>query len=318
MGLCVLAAARCCYRGRCAPPRLVTPSLALASCLPLHPTFKRYTRDSDCPADSHDRQDAGGDQLVRLAASDAEQARHVVCAQKHIVHLVYLQTRWYPVIAQFQHCAVNNLSRNSKDIAVNMTKDELETAAYFAELANLESTTALDEKNRRRLARGMLAIPQCRPFLLAEARRQGVQDTDVALSYLDALHHHVRDLLPRLLDGEAVIPPSLGARAWRVIDGGFAEDYPPSARALVYLIELFRRQRRFPFLRCPEATCRTIVVRVKRQKFCSPKCKDRHLATTHKLERRKYMREKMAERRARAKCSRATEAARMRGKRSGA
>jgi hypothetical protein len=98
--------------------------------------------------------------------------------------------------------------------------------------------------------------------------------------------------------------PGGGPRPWRLIDGTtLHEELPPSDHAFAHFAQLCR-QKTFPFGRCP--TCGTIFARVKRQRYCSPACKDKAFVTARRDERREYMRRYMAARRAKMRKTRRT------------
>ena len=183
-----------------------------------------------------------------------------------------------------------------------MTEDELVVARFLAQLANVNDISTLPAKEQRRLAGCLLRIPPVREALRAESSRlggpkSGHDEHEVGRSYLAVIHSLVRDILPRLVDGVAVDFPvrRTAPGTWRVVGGNkMVKEQPPPDHVLDYFLHLSAGPR-FPFGRCP--TCQIIFARVRRQRYCSPTCKNKAFASDHQERRREYMRRLMAKRR---------------------
>jgi hypothetical protein len=153
---------------------------------------------------------------------------------------------------------------------------------------------------RRRVA---LEVDFCRhvairhPALARDARTSRM----FLFNTLPYLHDYVRCTLKDLFDGKAVV---LSLNAVRMqLDGGRVRTsvvlLPTNSSPTVLRNDFHSllQQRPFPFGRC--SICRTVFVRVGRQKYCSPRCTYRGTESARKDDRREYMRAYMAERRRR-------------------
>ncbi len=121
--------------------------------------------------------------------------------------------------------------------------------------------------------------------------------------YLYEAWSEVWTVLNDLLDGRQT-RAMYRQPVFRLVDGSLREavsDQLSGSLALLTAFYSILREKPFPFGRCP--ICRTIFVRVRRQRYCSPGCASRGHEVARKETKRDYMRKYMAMRRAKERAA---------------
>lgn len=154
------------------------------------------------------------------------------------------------------------------------------------------------------LADGTLLQFNCHPQLFQTWGRE--EQVPLEWQVLLDAHEGCRPILNDLLDGKEVNPIEvrevrflllrLDAQTGRLQYRSFGND---PTRTLRGVFEGILRQDIFPFRRC--LACRAVFVPGKNQKYCTPACLIKGTEARRKDERRGYMREYMAKKRAKKK-----------------
>jgi hypothetical protein len=184
-----------------------------------------------------------------------------------------------------------------------MNESQRRAAEFYARLASIPNLARLSKTARLRLARQFHAASVMR----ISRGFGGVAGGDFHYNLeFSALHQFARSTLGSLLDGQsvAVQPLDLPPPVWRLQGRALTQTWPiqqPGQKPATELAGLLF-QRPFPFGRC--ADCGSFFVRVRRQRYCSAKCRTHGIESARKATKREYMRKYMAARRAKERKAR--------------
>lgn len=191
---------------------------------------------------------------------------------------------------------------------------------FYARLASIASLGSLRDSEKLRLVEDVrgFVFPWLSLFSKAGTKvstdrrssliRSWGMGTQVPVEWhaLCEVHPWAQELINGLLDeGKVDLRPLIGQLPTVVSLKLNKETYAvregiaPTVLYKEILFDLVQtlRQSPFPFRLCP--VCKTVFVRVKRQKFCLPTCATKGLPEENKKQRREYMKRYMARKRAR-------------------
>lgn len=165
-------------------------------------------------------------------------------------------------------------------------------ARFLARLASVPSFNDLSEGQQMLLIEEYWA-------LIKEVDAEEQSSKPVLIRGVRDLHSHARELIVGLLEGRDVRPPvgALPDAVWRLQGREVQETWEPRRVADSLLADLISivKKKPFPFASCP--LCRTVFVRVRRQRYCSPICTYRATEAARREKKKAYMKAYMAKRR---------------------
>lgn len=169
----------------------------------------------------------------------------------------------------------------------------LDEARFWARLASLESLEELPKTERQGMAehsRAMLGEQNFGNGAIRAALRAGSGG-------LVEAYKIARECLPPLVDRQPHYVELGGHYRWELTPDGFDEQLVGKdiQRALYDSLARTLRSSGRLLMRCPE--CRTIFVRVRRQRYCSPICTSKVIERARAPRKTAYMRDYMRKKR---------------------